>query len=343
MDKNIKIVIFGTGAIGGSIGAWIAKYYKNIYFVARGKNAKILKEKGLTTYQADEPQVRENISINVINSIHEAKDADIIFIGVKNYDLEAVAKEISKVTGDNPIVVGLQNGLTNQSILPKYFSKVIYCIIGYNAWIDKPGVIGYQKKGPLIFGTNNDEFNEELKTIVEIFDLSVNVSITDHLQDAVHSKLIINLANSLTTLVGYNHTEMSQFKQKLFQKLFINQLLEGIKIVKAANFKEHRILGTPSWRALAILAKLPHFITGRGFQANMKKFPKNSMMQDILQRGGYASELESLNGYILNLAKKNCVKAPINQAIYEFCVESFSKSEFTPIDIVDVWEKVHKK
>ncbi len=43
----------------------------------------------------------------------------------------------------------------------------------------------------------------------------------------------------------------------------------------------------------------------------------SSMSQDIIQRGGTDSELESLTGYILRLARRNRVKAPYNEAVYE--------------------------
>ena len=47
----------------------------------------------------------------------------------------------------------MANGIDNQRILPKFFSKAIYCVVGYNARRDQPVVVGYQRKGPLVIGT----------------------------------------------------------------------------------------------------------------------------------------------------------------------------------------------
>ncbi|TGA98423.1 ketopantoate reductase family protein [Sporolactobacillus shoreae] len=342
MKQIPKIVIFGAGAIGGSMGAWIANQYDNIYFVARGENEKIFRKDGITTYQGIDSNNKKKQPIKVIGNIQEARDADVIVIGVKNFSLDAVAKEIKRSVGDKPIIIGIQNGLENQTILPKYFSKVIYCVVGYNAWVDQPGVIGYQKKGPLILGTENNKLAEDMKAISDIFNLGPETQITEHFQDAAHSKLVINLANSLTTLVGLNVVDIQSSKFPRFQKLFSRQLLEGIRIIRAANFKEHKIEGVPSWRQIWLLANFPRIITSKMFIANTKRFNISSMAQDVIQRNSQVSELESINGYILQMAKKYGVKAPVNQTIYQLCKESFSKPGFKPMDIDEVWEEVIK-
>ena len=67
------------------------------------------------------------------------------------------------------------------------------------------------------------------------------------------------------------------------------------------------------------------------------------MSQDIIQRGGTNSELDSLTGYILKLARQNKVNAPYNETIYELGKERFNKPGFTPMDVKEVWAEVQKK
>jgi ketopantoate reductase len=84
----------------------------------------------------------------------------------------------------------MANGIDNQQILPKYFSRIIYCIVSYNAWMDHPVIVGYQKKGPLVLGTPDNSLRTEMNAIADIFNQGVETVITEHLQDAVHSKII---------------------------------------------------------------------------------------------------------------------------------------------------------
>lgn len=338
--KDLKIVVFGTGAIGGSVGAWLLSYHDNIVFLDRGEIAESLRETGVTIYHNDTPDGKVNYSVQVIEDIKDAKDADVILLGVKNYSLEPVAKSIKEVMGDHPVIISMANGADNQEILPKYFSKVIYCIVSYNAWMDKPVEIGYQKKGPLIIGTPDNSNFEEMEKLAAYFSRGVETVVTDHLKDAVHSKIVINLTNSLTTLIGHGFKEISDFS--LFHKLLPNTLYEGVKIVKAAGYKECKLGGMPPWILLWAGATLPRALTKGMFKKNVGKMVMSSMSQDILLRGGSDSEIESLTGYIVDLARRHNVPSPYNSAIYELCKENFAKPGFEPLDVTEVMARVEK-
>ncbi len=341
MKDNPTIVFFGAGAVGASIGAWVTAKNENIYFLDVGDVADRLEENGITHYQGDKKHEKKTINVNVIRHLSEIKTPDIIAIAVKNYSLDAVSKLIKDQVGDKPVIIGMQNGIENQTILPKYFTKVIYCIVCFNAWLDSPGVVGYQKKGPLVLGTANNELQFEMDSLVNVFNKSVETMVTLNLQNAVHSKMIINLTNSLTTLTGHTYTEISD--QSLFQKLLTNLTYEGVKIVKGAGYNECKLGGMPSWRLIQASATLPQFITKIPFKKNVKKMVISSMAQDIIQRGSSQSELETLNGYFIDLANKHNIDIPYNKTIYDLCKTEFSKANFKPWDVKDIWKEVQKK
>jgi ketopantoate reductase len=85
---------------------------------------------------------------------------------------------------------------------------------------------------------------------------------------------------------------------------------------------------------------LPRAISKGLFEKNVKKMVISSMAQDIIQRGSHDSELESINGYILELAKKHNIPAPFNQAIYDLSKQEFAKEKFEPLDVEEVWNYV---
>jgi ketopantoate reductase len=180
-----------------------------------------------------------------------------------------------------------------------------------------------------------------MNTIAEIFNRGVETVVTDHLQDAVHSKIVVNLTNSLTTLVGQGFKEISDLDT--FQRLLTNTLYEGIRVVKAAGYKECKLGGMPSWALLTASALLPRRLTRPLFKKNLAKMVMSSMSQDIIQRGGTSSEIDSLTGYILKLARQNRVNVPFNETIYELGKERFSKPGFVAMDVKEVWAEVQKK
>jgi 2-dehydropantoate 2-reductase len=339
-EKQPKILFFGAGVIGGSVAGWLAPHCDNLFLLDQGETAVALKRDGITLYLGSEPDKKQNVKVNVIDSIEQAADADIIVLGVKNYSLEPVAKMLKEKTDGRAVIVSMANGCVNQEVLPKYFSRVIYCVVSYNAWMDKPGVIGYQKKGPLIIGTPDNSLQAELKQVSDIFNRAVETVVTPHFQDAVHCKIVINLTNSVTTLVGHRFREISD--PAAFQRILSGLLWEGVEIVKAADHHECKLGGMPSWALLWLGAKLPHFVTKPMFDRNVKKMVMSSMAQDVIQRGGKDNELESINGYIVGLADRLSMKAPFNRTVYAMCKREFAKPDFQPLDVKGVWAEIAK-
>ena len=213
-------------------------------------------------------------------------------------------------------------------------------MVSYNAWKDDDGAIAYQQRGPLHIGTMKNELMAEMQQLADILNLGVTTHVTERLDDAVHSKLILNLTNSLTTLIGFGIKPIDN--EKLLQKLLTNLLSEGVDIVKAAGYKESRLGGMPPWIKIQAGAKLPRFITKGLFRRNVKKMVISSMAQDVILHGRKDTELDTINGYFLELADKHKIKAPYNRAIYELCVQEFAKDDFQPLDIEMVWAAVKK-
>lgn len=339
-NENPKIVFFGTGVIGGSVAGWITPHHENLYVLDQGETAAALERDGITLYWGDEPDKKVNVRPKVIEDIRQAADAEIIVLGVKNYSLEPVARMLKEEVGDRAVIVSMANGILNQEILPKYFSRVVYCVVSYNAWMDRPGTIGFQKKGPLILGTPDNNLQEEMRLISGIFNRGVETVITPHLQDAVHCKIVINLTNSVTTLIGHKFREISD--PAVFQRILTRLLCEGMETVKRAGYRECKLGGMPSWTMLWLGAKFPQFITKPMFDRNVKKMVLSSMAQDVLQRGGKENELETINGYMVKLADEHGIEAPVNRTVYELCKREFAKPEFAPLDVREVWGQIEQ-
>ncbi|RJO65840.1 MAG: ketopantoate reductase family protein [Myxococcales bacterium] len=331
-------VVIGAGAIGASAAAWAAAAHPSTVLLARGESLSVCRERGVTLYPIDDPAARKTYSVRMAAGLEDVRDAEVVAIAVKNYSLDAVARQVREVLGDRPLVVGLQNGLTNQTILPKYFSKVLYGVVAYNAWVDEPGVVGYQTKGPLILGSPDNRRLAEARALAAVLNRGLPTEATDRFQDAAHGKLVINLANSITTLLGHGVRPVEDLGH--FQKILAGALWEGVTILKAAGFRESRLGGIPPWRLIWAAARLPQTLTRGLFRRNLRKMVLSSMANDVYQRRTGLNELEDINGYLVSLAEKHGAPAPINRAILDLCRESFSRPNPEPLDPKRVWERI---
>jgi 2-dehydropantoate 2-reductase len=340
LEEKPNVLVVGAGAIGLSITGWIFPHNKNLHLLARGESVNAIRSHGLRLYQIGQEATTAPIPVKVIESLDEVPPPDIIIITVKNYDLEKTAQTLWHQLGNcRPIVASLQNGVENQQILPKYFSKAIYGVVCYNAWRDGVGKVSYVKRGYLIIGTLRSDLCTELQTVEDVFKPGLECSVTNRLQDAVHCKLAINLINALMALVGFRKRSIES--EKILVHMTTRLLEEGIQVLQAAGFKEHYLGSLPSWSDIRIAVDIPESTANPLYDFIVNRVGPTSMTQDVFG-GKTTTELESLNGYMLELARRVGVPMPINQAIYEIAKERFC-SGFRPIEEIDLWEMINNR
>ena len=340
VEEKPNVLVVGAGAIGLSITGWIFPQTKNLHLLARGESVAAIRSHGLRLYRIGQEATTAPIPVKVIESLDEILPLDIIIITVKNYDLDRTAQTLRSQLGNcQPIVVSLQNGVENQQILPKYFSRAIYGVVCYNAWRDGVGRVSYVRRGYLVIGTLRSDLRTELQTVEDIFKPGLDCSITNRLQDAVHCKLAINLINALMALVGFRKRSIES--EKILVHMTTRLLEEGIEVLQAAGVEEHNLGSLPSWRDIRAAVDIPESPANPLYDFIVKRVGPTSMTQDVFS-GKTATELESLSGYMLKLARRVGVPMPINQAIYEIAKERFG-SGFKPIEEIDLWEMINNK
>ena len=340
MEEKPSVLVVGAGAIGLSVAGWIFPQNISLHLLARGESVAAIRSRGLRLYQIGQEATTAPIPVKVIESIDEIPSPDIIIITVKNYDLDQTGQTLRCQLGSRqPIVVSLQNGLENQQIMPKYFSRAIYGVVCYNAWREGVGTVSYVKRGYLIIGTPGSDLRTELQTVEGVFKPGLDCSVTNRLQDAVHCKLAINLINALMALVGFRKRSIES--EKILVHMTTRLLEEGIEVLQASGFREHDLGSMPSWSDIRIAVNIPESPANPLHDFIVNRVGPTSMTQDVF--GGKSNtELESLNGYMLELARGAGVPMPINQAIYEIAKERFCPG-FKPIEEIDLWEMINDR
>jgi 2-dehydropantoate 2-reductase len=164
--------------------------------------------------------------------------------------------------------------------------------------------------------------------------------ITDRLQDAVRSKIVVNLTNALDALLGRGARQLSNLA--VYQQLLTQALWEGVQVVRAAGYREHRIAGMPPFGLLHLVAVLPLWLTRPLFERRVSAMRMSSMTQDVVLRGAQDTELESITGYIVRLAAEHGVAVPYNGAIYRLGREKFHPG-FEPLSPEQVLATVEEE
>ena len=111
----MRIVIMGTGGVGGYFGARLAHAGADVSFVARGRQLQALREGGL---RIESPLGNLHLPrVQTTDNPASLGHADLVLFGVKLWDTEAAAAQILPLIGPDTAVVSLQNSVVKDDIL----------------------------------------------------------------------------------------------------------------------------------------------------------------------------------------------------------------------------------
>jgi len=164
----MKIVMMGSGGVGGLIGARLAQVGCDVSFVARGAHLAAMREHGLTLESplgnVHLPKVRATDDPRTLGPV------DLVFFAVKLWDTEAAARSILPLIGPDTGVISLQNGVVKDDILrPIVGARALMGGVAYMATtISRPGVIEHTgTMQRVVFGEYDGRRSKRAETLLE--------------------------------------------------------------------------------------------------------------------------------------------------------------------------------
>ena len=151
------------------------------------------------------------------------------------------------------------------------------------------------------------------------------------------AKLMINLNNALNTLSG--GTLLAGFAQRDYRKAWAASIDEGLQILAANNIKIGSFNGSDPQKFSKLMG-LPDFLFKLTFQKKVKvdAAARSSMLDDL--EAGKPSEIDFLQGAIINLAKSSGQNVPVNQAIYDATQAAFKAGKSPKMSGAEIWDLV---
>lgn len=282
-----KIFILGAGAIGSIYGALLSK--KNDVVLIGGKEHILaIKSKGLRI----SGDIQGTFQVKAERKIKAIPPNTLILLTTKAHQSKKAISEIKKLLKKDTVILVLQNGLGNEELVRKIVGKRCQVLRGITlifAEFLKPGRIKFGNAKTILPLTNNG------KRIAEIFrESGLPVKLAKDMKKEIWKKLVVNcLLNPLTALFRVRNNEIWGSALKLVREKIIR---ECIKVAAAEG----------------IFFK-------KGFEKEIAKKMSSytnysSMCQDIIK--GRKTEIDFLNGKILELGKKHKIQTPVNELLY---------------------------
>jgi 2-dehydropantoate 2-reductase len=311
----VKIVIAGAGAIGGYIGARLARAGADVVLFARGPHLQAMQERGLRVISPDgDFEVRPQTA----GDLAAIGPADVVFLGVKAHSLPALAPQLRSLFHDATIVVSTQNGIPwwyfqshggaleglrlervdpggaiASAIEPR---RVVGSLAYFATDVVAPGVIRHTEGNKISFGEPDGSKSNRLRTVAEpLIAAGLRCPITTRFRHEIWVKLLGNVAfNPVSALTGGTLEELVRHPE-------VSQLVRALMAETEAVAERLGIT-------------LPISIDQRMAGAEKVGAHKTSMLQDY--EAERPMELEAVVGAVVELGERLGVPMPSTRAVY---------------------------
>ena len=299
MSKYQKIYVLGAGAVGCFFGGMLARAKHDVTLIARVDRAEAINELGL---EMDCKSFQEVIKVKASSDLSLLRDADLVLLSVKSPDTEKTIQDIASVLPSHAVILSLQNGVANTQIASSLISNPIYPAVVYvAAGMNGHRTMKHHGRGELLVGSLQEitpQDQENLAGICALFESSgIPCAIAAQIKRDMWLKFLVNCSyNGISGIGQITYGEMVRVPEIVQQIDSITHefikiaALEGVLISEAEGREANELIAST-------------MVTQR-----------SSTAQDLAR--GKKTEIDFLNGYIVQLAKKYGVEVPYNKSVY---------------------------
>ena len=294
-----KIYVLGAGAVGCYFGGMLARAHHDVTFIARPERAKALNGSGL---EMDCKAFHETIAVKASADLSILSDADLVLLSVKSLDTERTLEQVQSILPSKSVILSLQNGVANIELASKKVANPMYAAVVYVA----AGMIGqrtmkHHGRGELLIGNPapaNGQDDQYLQEICALFESAgVPCSIAPRIKRDMWLKFLVNCSFNAISGIGqipYGEMVKSPSIVKLLKE--ITKEFIAIAALEDVNITMSEALAANDSIATTMATQV------------------SSTAQDLAR--GKMTEIDFLNGYIVELGKRYGVATPYNESVY---------------------------
>ena len=323
-----RIAVIGAGAVGSALGALLHRAGQDVILVARRAHIAAIRQDGLRV---------DGDTGNFIAPIEATETLDfrpdLALLTVKTQDVIAAVKANHGFLNDVPVVT-FQNGVHSDelvaSLLPR--EQILSAVVLMHATYLLPGKVTVVYQGKLILGRPFGPRDSKLEDIAHILNQAVPTRVTDNIQGAHWLKLVVNLNNALPAIT--NHTMSQVYANVFLRDIAVGLMREGLRVINRANIRLES-LPNVSVGLTRLMSWMPSGIAGRIAAAKVRALTTvwplwGSTLQSI-QRGR-PTEIDYLNGEIVELGKRHGEATPLNTKMVELVHQVERTGQFFSVE-----------
>lgn len=294
----MKILVMGSGGVGGYFGAKLARAGEAVTLVARGAHLNAIRTQGLRIKSRVEGELVATAPATEDPS--EAGPVDLILFCVKSFDTEAAARALGSAVGPETAILSLQNGVDNEEKIRAIAGPdhVLGGVAYLFATIESPGVIFHSLSGRIVFGElDGSETLRAWRIRDTLARAGIPVELSPQIQRLLWEKYLFIVAQSGMTALTRCPVGVirSVPETRRMYRLIVEEL--------AALAKAAGVPLLPSAADAVMMAT-----------DNLAPTAYSSLHYDLTH--GKRLELEALQGHAVRLGERLGIPTPVCSAVY---------------------------
>ncbi|MGI6065308.1 MAG: ketopantoate reductase family protein [Bacillota bacterium] len=293
----MRVVVVGAGAMGSLTGGLLAQSgIEVILFDILKERVEPISRHGLIIEGSWGRQV---VRVQATTRTDDLNRADMLIVLVKSYDTRAAVWGVRNCIGSQTLVLTLQNGLGNveaiSGIVP--VERVFAGVTSHGAMLTAPGTVRHNGGAKTYIGNVINREKDGAQNIARVLSMAgIETEVSPDIQGALWTKLIVNAAiNPLTAISGLYNGELQEHRDILeIMQQIVNEAM-GVAAAEKVKLQADDML--------SYVKSICHATASN----------KSSMLMDILN--GRRTEIDAINGMIVQKAKEHYLSAPVNETI----------------------------
>jgi 2-dehydropantoate 2-reductase len=311
----LRIGVMGAGSIGCYLGGRLQAAGIDTVLVGRPALRDEVAAHGLrvTDYTGYDRTLRPD-QVTFATEPSALRGARVVLVTVKVVATESAGREIAPYLDPSAVVVSFQNGVRNADILraalPK--NRVLAGMVPFNVLRKEGAAFHRGTSGSLVVEATADRVERDL--VLALTTAGAHTVAMRNVLEVQWGKLLLNLNNAINALSGV--PLLDQVSNRAYRRVMSAVVSEGVSLLRAARIRPVMNVPLPAF-ALPWLLRLPDALFTRVAKKLMDIDPeaRSSMWEDLDR--GRATEIDFLNGEMVDLARKLGRRAPVNERVVE--------------------------
>lgn len=241
---KMRILVFGSGAIGSVFGGLLKKAGHEVILIGRKPHMDAIAKKGLhITGLLGNHHVKHLECYTDIAAVKKKIKTpfDFILLTVKTYDTEYAVKDIAPLVKKHARVVSLQNGLTNIDALKKKVppENIIAGRVIFGAEIPMPGHVNVTvwAQDVAVGKITAPRVDTKVSQVAQMFtEAGIRTQAVENIEQVIWTKALYNCAlNPLGAFLGMTYGELAEGTQT--KEYMDNILKEAYRVLRKKKIK----------------------------------------------------------------------------------------------------------